>query len=62
MFFIINITNLNTFILIFMKKIIVVTGGAGFIGSNLISYIVKNTEFRIVSIDNYSAGRKKKSY
>ena len=42
-----------------MKKIIVVTGGAGFIGSNLISYIVKNTKLNIVSIDNYSAGTKK---
>ena len=39
-----------------MKKIIIVTGGAGFIGSNLIKYLVKKTKFRIISIDNYSTG------
>ena len=38
-----------------MKKIIVVTGGAGFIGSNLIKYLIKNTKFKIISIDNYSS-------
>ena len=41
-----------------MKNIIVVTGGAGFIGSNLISYLIKKTKFKIISIDNYSTGRK----
>ena len=44
-----------------MKNIIVVTGGAGFIGSNLIKYLVKKTKFKIISIDNYSTGTKKKS-
>ena len=39
-----------------MKNIIIVTGGAGFIGSNLISYLIKKTKFRIISIDNYSTG------
>ena len=45
-----------------MKKIIVVTGGAGFIGSNLIEFIFKKTNYEIISIDNYSSGNKKKSY
>ena len=45
-----------------MKKIIVVTGGAGFIGSNLINLLVLKTKFKIISIDNYSSGKKKKSY
>ena len=41
------------------KKIIVVTGGAGFVGSNLISLLIKKTSFTIISIDNYSTGKKK---
>ena len=40
-----------------MKNIIVVTGGAGFIGSNLIKLLLKKTKFRIISIDNYSTGK-----
>ena len=39
-----------------MKNIIIVTGGAGFIGSNLIKYLLKKTNFKIISIDNYSTG------
>ena len=42
-----------------MKNIIIVTGGAGFIGSNLISLLIKKTKFKIISIDNYSTGKKK---
>ena len=40
-----------------MKNIIIVTGGAGFIGSNLIKLLLKKTKFRIISIDNYSTGK-----
>ena len=42
-----------------MKKIILVTGGAGFVGSNLIEYLLFNTKYKILSIDNYSSGSKK---
>jgi len=42
-----------------MKKIIIVTGGAGFVGSNMISFLLKKTKFKIISIDNYSSGSKK---
>jgi len=42
-----------------MKNIIVITGGAGFVGSNLIEIIVQKTKFKILSIDNYSSGSKK---
>ena len=31
-------------------KTIVVLGGAGFIGSNLINYLIENTDFDVVSI------------
>ena len=40
-----------------MKNIIVVTGGAGFVGSNLIELFLKKTKFKIFSIDNYSTGK-----
>ena len=41
------------------KKYIIITGGAGFVGSNLIKYLIKKTKFNIISIDNYSTGKTK---
>ena len=41
------------------KNIIIVTGGAGFVGSNLIELLLSKTKFKIISIDNYSSGYKK---
>ena len=41
------------------KNTIIVTGGAGFVGSNLILYLINKTKFKIISIDNYSSGFKK---
>ena len=41
-----------------MKKFIVVTGGAGFVGTNLLSLFLKKTNFNFISIDNYSTGKK----
>ena len=42
-----------------MKNIILVTGGVGFIGSNLIELLLKKTKKTIISFDNYSTGSKK---
>jgi len=42
-----------------MKKILVVTGGAGFVGSNMIDYLLLKTNHRIISLDNYSTGLRK---
>ena len=40
-----------------MKNIIVITGGAGFVGSNLASFLLKKTDkMKIISLDNYSSG------
>ena len=41
------------------KNIIIITGGAGFVGTNLIKLLLNRTKYKIVSIDNYSSGFKK---
>ena len=44
------------------KKYIVITGGAGFVGSNLIFLLLKKTNFNLISIDNYSSGSKQNHF
>ena len=41
------------------KDKIIITGGAGFVGTNLINLLLKKTNYKIISIDNYSSGFKK---
>ena len=45
-----------------MKKTILVTGGAGFVGSNLIKKIINDTSYSVISLDDYSSGSKKNHY
>ena len=40
------------------RKKIIVTGGAGFVGTNLIELFLKKTKYKIISIDDYSSGKK----
>ena len=40
------------------KKIILVTGGAGFIGSHLCEALAKDPAHRVISLDNYFTGTK----
>ena len=40
------------------KRKIIVTGGAGFVGTNLIKLLLDKTNYKILSIDNYSSGKK----
>tara|TARA_Y100000590_G_scaffold216189_1_gene244956 strand:- start:4647 stop:5528 length:882 start_codon:yes stop_codon:yes gene_type:complete len=39
------------------KNKIIITGGAGFVGTNLINLFLKKTKYKIISIDNYSSGK-----
>ena len=41
------------------KNKIIVTGGAGFVGTNLIKLLLKKTNYKIISVDNYSSGSKR---
>ena len=41
------------------KNVIVITGGAGFVGTNLIILLLKKTKYKIISVDNYSSGLRK---
>ena len=41
------------------NKKILITGGAGFVGTNLIRYLLNKTDYKIISVDNYSSGSKK---
>ena len=45
-----------------LKSQIIITGGAGFVGTNLIKLLLNKTKYKIISIDNYSSGTKKKPY
>ena len=42
-----------------LKNKILITGGAGFVGTNLIKLLLKKTNYTIISLDNYSSGSKK---
>ena len=42
-----------------MRNIIVITGGAGFVGSHLLEFVLQKTKYDIISYDNYSTGTKK---
>ena len=44
------------------KKNIVITGGAGFVGTNLIKFFLNKTKYSLISIDNYSSGKKNKPH
>tara|TARA_A100001011_G_scaffold388182_1_gene467310 strand:- start:1482 stop:2363 length:882 start_codon:yes stop_codon:yes gene_type:complete len=39
-----------------MRKYLIITGGAGFVGSNLIKSLLRFKKYKIISLDNYSSG------
>ena len=41
------------------NKKILITGGAGFVGTYLIRHFLEKTDYKILSVDNYSSGSKK---
>lgn len=41
-----------------MIKNVLITGVAGFIGSNLLDFLIENTDWNIIGIDNFSTGNK----
>ena len=45
-----------------IKKKILITGGAGFVGTNLIKLFLKRTNYKIISLDDYSSGNKKNHF
>ena len=45
-----------------IKNIIVITGGAGFVGSHLVEFFLKKSKYKIISYDNYSTGSKKNHF
>jgi len=45
-----------------LKKKILITGGAGFVGTNLIKLILERTNYKIISVDNYSSGSRKNHF
>ena len=42
-----------------MQKTILVTGGAGHIGSHIIENLVKDSNNKVISLDNYFTGSTK---
>ena len=41
------------------SKKIVITGGAGFVGTNLIKLLLRKTKYKIISLDDYSSSSRK---
>ena len=41
------------------SKKIVITGGAGFVGTNLIKLLLKKTNYKLISVDDYSSSTRK---